>query len=55
MKIFQLALVAGLLALGACTSTSTIFDNNCSGTGGIASADYCVNDFKPYAGPWADR
>jgi hypothetical protein len=55
MKILQLALVAGLLALGACTSTSRIFDNNCSGNGGMSSADYCMNDFKPHSGPWADR
>lgn len=55
MKGIQLALIAGLLMLGACTSTSRIFDNNCSGNGGISSADYCTETLKPYAGPWADR
>lgn len=54
MKGIHLALVAGLLLLGACTSTSRIFDNNCTGNSGLTSAEYCHETLKPYAGPWAN-
>lgn len=54
MKSIKLALCAGVLMLAAaCTSESSLFDNNCSGNGGIASDDYCYNTLQPYAGPWS--
>lgn len=53
MTGFKLVLLAGLLALGACSIDSQIFDNNCSGNGWFSDQKYCTEDFKPYAGPYA--
>lgn len=48
-----IALLGGLLLLGACSSDSKIFDNNCTGNAMVENPDYCTGTLHPNAGPWA--
>ena len=55
MKLYKaLVLLLGLGVLAGCDSSSSIFDNNCSGDGFITNVNHCKNDLHPSAGPWAD-
>ena len=51
----QMMVLGGLLLLGACTAGKGIFDNSCTGTGGIVNPDYCTGTLHPNAGPWAGK
>jgi hypothetical protein len=52
--LLSLAALGGLLLLGACDhSSSSLFDGNCSGNGGIVNPAYCTGTLHPNAGPYA--
>ncbi|HEX9448011.1 MAG TPA: hypothetical protein VF920_08520 [Dongiaceae bacterium] len=50
-----LTLMAALLLLTACESSSRLFDNNCTGNGMIQNPGYCSSVLHPNAGPYANK
>lgn len=60
-QLALLATIAGLLLMGGCTigfegvsfSESSFVDNNCTGNGGLADPEFCENELRASAGPWA--
>jgi hypothetical protein len=55
-KIFiHLTVLGSMLLLSACSAGSGMFDNSCTGAGGMVNADYCTKTLHPNAGPWAGK
>ena len=64
MKYLALiALLTGGTLIGACSVSHTDgislsenkwVDNNCTGNGYLTNPDWCANDFKASAGPYAN-